>query len=78
MSNFRSVLRISISTAGLRILKDSLLHVLQNLTFKALLKTAQAWILLTGFNITMGHLEGLADFNMSKSGHQPADQPEED
>ena len=45
---------------------------------KALLKTVQALILLTGFNIAMGPLQGLADFNMSKSGLQPTDQPEED
>lgn len=44
---------------------------------KALLKTGQALILLIGFNIAMGHLQGLADFNMSKSGHQSTDQTEE-
>jgi len=44
----------------------------------ALLKTVQALILLTCFNIAMEHLQVLADFNISKSGHEPIDQPEED
>lgn len=44
---------------------------------KALLKTVQALILLTGL-ILQWTLQGMADFNMSESGHQPTDQPEED
>lgn len=78
MSNFRSVLRINESNSGLRILKDSLWHLLQNHSRKALLRTVEALISLGGFNIVMGCLQGLAGFNMSKSGHQPSDQPEED
>lgn len=66
------------SNSGLRILKDSLLYVLQNLTLKRIAQNSTALILLTGFNIAMGHLQGLADFNMSRSGHQPTEQPEED
>lgn len=49
----------------------------KSLHSKALLKTGQALILLTGFKIAMGHLQGLADFNMSRSGHQPQEDQRE-
>lgn len=77
MHNFRSILWINESNSGLRILKHPLLH-LQRKHSKASLQTVQALILLTGFNIAVGHLQGLSDFNVSKSGHGPSDQPEED
>lgn len=51
---------------------------LQQKRSKVPLKTVQALILLPGFNIAVGHLQGLSDFNVSKSGHQPTHQPEED
>lgn len=77
MSNFRSFLGLNESNSGLRNLKDPPLH-LRPKHSKASLKTVQAVVLLTGFNIAVGHSEGLSDFNVSKSGHQPTDQPEED